>query len=150
MPKPTRRAAIYLCTVSDLQAHRQRHALEQTAEQRSWQIISTFRDTDGRRPELRRLQAAVIAGELDAVMLADLTDLGASILAVVETAAWLHERVWLFALQPAGLERHDIKGRGMTELIAHLAEFQADIRRERQRSSTPSKPAGGPRRKPTA
>jgi DNA invertase Pin-like site-specific DNA recombinase len=150
MRTPAKRAAVYLFTADDIEARRLRRALEQTAGERDWQITCAFRDTDGRRPELRRLQAAVLAGELDVVMLADLTDLAASILAVVETAAWLHERVYIYALKPAGTETHDVRGRARFELLAHLAEWQADIRRERQRSSKRKRPAGGPRRKPPA
>jgi hypothetical protein len=66
----------------------------------------------------------------------------------VETAAWLHERVYVYCRKPVGTETHDVRGRARFELIEHLAEFQAGVRRERQRSSKPRKPAGGPRRKP--
>jgi DNA invertase Pin-like site-specific DNA recombinase len=87
------------------------------------------------RSELR-LQAAIMPREIDALMVWDLTELGNGVLEVVETAAWLQAQgVFLYVRNPDGMETHDVRGRARLELITHLAEFQARIRRERAKGS---------------
>jgi DNA invertase Pin-like site-specific DNA recombinase len=131
--KPTRFAAIYLYGTDVAEP---RAMLEALARARAWQILETHHDTRGTRPELKRLQTAIMAREVDALMVWDLTELGNGVLEVVGTAAWLHAQgVYLYARHPDGMETHDVRGRARLELIAHLAEFQAYVRRQRAKGS---------------
>jgi DNA invertase Pin-like site-specific DNA recombinase len=89
-----------------------------------------------------------MAAKLDVVMVADLNQLGNGVLQVIETAAWLDAQgVHLYSIYPP-LDTGTPDGLKQATLIRHLAADQGDIRRERQRSSKPRKPPGGPRRKP--
>jgi DNA invertase Pin-like site-specific DNA recombinase len=87
-----------------------------------------------------------MAGEVDALMVWDITELGNGVLDVVETAAWLHAQgVYLYARHPDDMESMTVQGRARLELIAHLAEFQAGIRRERAKGSGRSRRSTGNR-----
>jgi DNA invertase Pin-like site-specific DNA recombinase len=131
--KPTRFAAIYLYGTDVAEP---RAMLEALARARAWQILETHHDTRGSRPELKRLQAAIMAREIDAVMVWDLAELGNGVLEVVETTAWVHAQgVYLYARHPEGTESLTVQGRARLELIAHLAEFQANVRRQRAKGS---------------
>jgi DNA invertase Pin-like site-specific DNA recombinase len=132
--KPTRFAAIYLYG-TDV-AEEARAMLEAHARARAWQILETHHDTRASRPELKRLQAAIMARQVETLMVWDLTELGNGVLEVVETAAWLHAQgVYLYTQHPKGTESHTVQGRARLELIAHLAEFQAHVRRQRAKGS---------------
>jgi hypothetical protein len=79
-------------------------------------------------------------------MVRDLTELGNGVLEVVETAAWVHAQgVHLYARHPEGMESLTVQGRARLELIAHLAEFQAHIRRQRAKGSGRSTRSTGKR-----
>jgi DNA invertase Pin-like site-specific DNA recombinase len=72
-----------------------------------------------------------MAGKVQALMLADIAELGSTVVAVVETLAWLREQsVHLHCLRPI-MDTGDPYGRAMLTLASHLAEFNADIRRGR-------------------
>jgi hypothetical protein len=143
LPKPHKRAALYLAGAAD--ADMRRAILTDEAKLKHWQVAATYHDTRGIRPELKRLQAAIMAGKVDALMVWDLTELGNGVLDVVETAAWLHAQgVYLYAAHPAETETHDVRGRARLELIAHLAEFQARIRFQCAKAVTADGPPRGP------
>jgi hypothetical protein len=76
----------------------------------------------------------------------DITELGNGVLEVVETAAWLHAQgVYLYARHPHDMDSLTAQGRARLELIAHLAEFQARIRRECAKSSGRERQSTGKR-----
>jgi hypothetical protein len=50
--------------------------IEALGASRGLQLAGTYHDTRGTRPELKRLQAGIMAGEVDALMVRDLTELG--------------------------------------------------------------------------
>jgi hypothetical protein len=146
-PKPTRIAAIYLYGADVGQP---RAMLEALATAHAWQILETHHDTAAQRPELKKLQATLMAARLDAVMVADLTELENSVLEVIETAAWLDAQgVHLYSINPP-LDTGTPDGHKQVTLIRHLAEYQSDIRRLHAKRGTPRKPPGGARRKPRA
>jgi DNA invertase Pin-like site-specific DNA recombinase len=78
--KPTRCAAIYLYGTDVAEP---RAMLEALAKARAWQILETHHDTRGNRPELKRLQAAVMAGKVQAVMVYDVVESARSVPVVV-------------------------------------------------------------------
>jgi hypothetical protein len=123
----TRIAALYLTGVADVPACRA--ALERLAEAKGWPRFETYHDTEGHRPELRRLQGAVIAGAVQAVMVADVAELGRGV-------------------NPA-IDSHKVAGGMALALAAHLAEFHSGVRRERLEAGTPGR-SGGARKSPPA
>jgi hypothetical protein len=144
-PKPTRIAAIYLYG-ADVAEHRA--MLEALATAHAWQILETHHDIAASRPELKKLQASVMAANLDVVMVADLNQRGNGVLQVIETAAWLDaQRVHLYSINRP-LDTGTTDGLKQPTLIRQLASYQSDIRRKRQRARKPRKSADGPRRKP--
>jgi hypothetical protein len=72
--KPHQRAALYVAGTADVDMRRAKLADE--ARRKHWQVPATYHDTRGTWPELKRLQAAVMADELQTVMVHDVTDLG--------------------------------------------------------------------------
>jgi hypothetical protein len=139
---PARRAALY-CYGPDGAARRA--ILEALATGHAWHILATHHDTTAARPELKRLQAAVMGHKLDVLMLHDLGELGNGVLEVVETAAWIEaEGVDIFCINPP-FDTGTAAGRKQMELVRYLASYHGDKRRERQRSSR--KPPGGARKK---
>jgi DNA invertase Pin-like site-specific DNA recombinase len=146
MPAVPTRAAVYACgTLAGAEPQHRARALASLAERRSWTLAGTYVDERAQRPQLKTLQAAIMAGEVRAILVADDCELGAGVVGVVETLSWLAgQGVDLVALHPP-LESGSADGKVMLRLAWHLAEHQADIRRQRQRSSRPKKPAGEPR-----
>jgi DNA invertase Pin-like site-specific DNA recombinase len=149
MPAITTQAAVYCRgTIAGADAQHRASVLASLAKRRGWLVAATFVDDDGHRPQLKALQAAVMAGTVHAVLVTDVAELGAGVTDIVETLARLTDQgVALVATSPP-LDSTRTEGKVMLRLAQHLAEHQADIRRERQRSSKRKKPAGGPRRKP--
>jgi DNA invertase Pin-like site-specific DNA recombinase len=88
--KPHKRAALYLAGTED--ADMRRAILTDEARLRHWQVAATYHDTRGSRPELKRLQAAIMAGEVEALMVWDRTELSDGVLEACALAAHLNEQ----------------------------------------------------------
>jgi DNA invertase Pin-like site-specific DNA recombinase len=82
-PKPYKRAAIYLAGTED--ADMRRAILRDEAKLRECRAAATYHDTRGSRPELKRLQAAIMVGELQTVIVYDVAKLGRGILEAIDT-----------------------------------------------------------------
>jgi DNA invertase Pin-like site-specific DNA recombinase len=139
---PARSAAIYLYNADPQGEHRA--MLEAIATAHGWRVTEVHHDTAGTRPSWRELQASVMAARLDAIMVYDISELGSSVLAVVETAAWLDEQgVHLLTIDPP-LDTGTPDGRRLLQLIRHLAGYSADLRRQRYEIRRPRRrpPAG--------
>lgn len=144
MPTPRTRLAALYCYGPD-GGGAQRAILEAVATGHAWQIVETRHDSIASRPELKSLQASVMAHKLEVIMLHDLGELGNGVLEVVETAAWIEAQgVHIYCINPP-LDTGTPAGRKQMELIRYLAGYQGEKRRERQRSSP--KPPGGARKK---
>jgi DNA invertase Pin-like site-specific DNA recombinase len=143
---PIRKPIVYVYTFGR-DTDRQRGQLEVLAASHGWHIFETHADTQASRPELKRLQAAIMAGKVDLIMVHALADLGAGLAEMIETAAWIQAQgVHLWSINPP-IDSSSKAGRALMDLIGYLADVHSDKRRERQRSSPPKKPPGGARRK---
>jgi DNA invertase Pin-like site-specific DNA recombinase len=121
--------------IDDTDPHHRGYILAETAAKSGWHVLQAYCDSAGTRPELKALQAAIMAGKIQALMLDDIAELGSIVVAVVETLAWLREQgVHLLCLHPI-MDSGDRYGRAVLTLASHLAEFNADIRRGRLSNS---------------
>jgi DNA invertase Pin-like site-specific DNA recombinase len=140
-----RLAALYLTGAADVPARRA--ALERLAQAKGWPRTETLHDTEGHRPELRRLQGSIMAGGVQAVIVGDVAELGRGVVEIIETLAWLDAQgVALYALTPP-IDSHRVGGRMALALAARLAEFHSGVRRERLEAGKPGR-SGGARKRP--
>lgn len=142
-----RLAALYLTGPENIDTRRA--ALERHAKAKGWPRTQTYHDTGGHRPELHRLQAAIMAGAVQAVVVGDVAELGRGVIEIIETLAWLDEQgVALYALAP-DIDSHKVGGRMVLALAARLAELQSGVRRKRLEAGKPGR-SGGARKPPPA
>jgi DNA invertase Pin-like site-specific DNA recombinase len=111
--------------------------LAAAAAKGGWHVLHAYCDSAGTRPELMALQAAIMAGKIQALMLHDIAELGSTVVAVVESLAWLREQgVHLCCLHPM-MDTGDPYGR-------RCSSWQAT-----SRSSTPTSGVEGSRPAPS-
>jgi DNA invertase Pin-like site-specific DNA recombinase len=93
MPTTPTRAAIYCRgTIAGADAQHRASALASLVKRRGWTVAGTFVDEGGHRPQLKALQAAVMAGAVRAVIVTDVAELGAGVADIVQTLAWLADQ----------------------------------------------------------
>jgi DNA invertase Pin-like site-specific DNA recombinase len=63
-------------------------SLGKVARQRGWRVVKGYHDNACARPFLQEMLAAVRAGELQALLVDDINELGAGVLEVAATVGW--------------------------------------------------------------
>jgi hypothetical protein len=68
---PTR-AAVYACgTLAGAEPKLRAHALASLAKRRGWHVAGSYVDERGHQPQLKALQAAIMAGDVRAILVTD-------------------------------------------------------------------------------
>lgn len=113
------------------------HALREHAGHRGWNVVMVVQEkqstmTFNERSERQKILQAARRRELDAVMVWKLDRWGRSVLDLVLTLKELQELGVAFVSLTEGFDLTTPSGRAMAGMLAVFAEFEREIRRERQ------------------
>jgi DNA invertase Pin-like site-specific DNA recombinase len=135
-----KRVAIYIrVSTSKQDTENQRRELEAVADRSGWKIVKVYEDAGisgakGRdqRPGLDAMMKAVNAKEFDMVATWSVDRLGRSLTDLLGILQGLHDKgVGLF-LHQQGLDTSTTAGKAFLDLLGVFAEFETNLRKERQ------------------
>jgi putative DNA-invertase from lambdoid prophage Rac len=143
------RAAIY-CRVStaDQNCDRQVRELRAFAKRLGAEVVGVFKETasgaKNDRAERRKVLALAQAREIDAILVAELSRWGRSLLDLIETLQALQSwRVSMLAQNGLQLDLSTPHGKLLAGVLGSLAEFERDLLRERVKSGLAAARARG-------
>lgn len=115
----------------------QKRQLRELAERRGWEVVSVVeevRSGDKRRPRRDELLVAARRREIDAILVWRLDRWGRSLSDLVVTLRELQELDVAFVSLQEAFDLTTPTGRAMAGMVAVFAEFEREIRRERQQA----------------
>lgn len=144
-----KRVAIY-CRVStvDQSCERQERDLKEFAHKSGYDVVGVWRETASGtrndRAERKKVMALAQARKIDAILVTELTRWGRSTIDLIGSLQELESRgVSLIALTGLQLDLTTAQGKLVASILAAIAEFEAELTRERVRSGLANARAKG-------